>query len=391
MYKRWKQILDSPYPTLMFLRLLVMICMVSVYFFMPNENAVFVALAIVLFIVSYYFIGYSKNKPWIFFMIELMIALAMGYISVGSDSPYRLLIGLVGCGLFLYYEGKVLYISWSILFVLLIVYELFFDVQDLAQVLVDYSFIVFASLIGGLIRYSYQTKNRFRLLYQELDSSYQKLQEHSQTVERLAMEEERNRITREIHDTVGHTVTALIFQLEAARKLMNKDPQKSYEIMKTGEGLARSIYQEIRFSIETNDQEAWEEVELHILLQKLINDFSRLTQLEIKYQMEGTEPASFSRQHKLSLYRILQETLTNAKRHGLAKKVWISLVFDEQEVEFIIKDNGIGADQLNLGYGLKNLQKRVQDLGGTCYFCTKQDKGFRTEIKIPLTVGKGTK
>src|SRR5690606_34005598 len=108
-------------------------------------------------------------------------------------------------------------------------------------------FIVFACLTGGLIRYAYRMKDRFQMLYQELDDSYQKLQEHTQTVKQLAKEEERNRIAREIHDTVGHTVTALLVQMEAARKYMNQSPEKSQRIMQTVEELARSIYQEIRF------------------------------------------------------------------------------------------------------------------------------------------------
>ncbi|MXQ54196.1 histidine kinase [Shimazuella alba] len=84
------------------------------------------------------------------------------------------------------------------------------------QIIINYSFVVFASATGGLIRYAYQMKNQTMKLYQELENSYQKLREHADTVEQLAMQEERNRISREIHDTVGHTVTALIFQLEAA-------------------------------------------------------------------------------------------------------------------------------------------------------------------------------
>jgi signal transduction histidine kinase len=384
MFKRWKQFLENPNPAMMLFRLIVMLGMVSANFYDSGANNFFDILAVIFFFVSYLCILYFKKRQWIFFVLELIISLLLGYLYMENDFPYTLLVGLVGIGLFINYEGKFLYISWSLLFILMIICELFFELHSDGDILINYSFIIFASLTGGLIRYAYQMKNQSMLLYQELDSSYQKLQKHAQTVEKLAMQEERDRITREIHDTVGHVVTALIFQLEAAQKIMDKDPQKSYTLMKTSEELARSIYQEIRFSIETNYQEGWENLDLNTLLQQLINDFSLLTQLEVNYQIVGQVPSSLSRQYKFNLYRILQETLTNAKRHGFAKQVWITLTFHHQNIQFQIEDDGIGTDQLHVGFGLKNLQNRVEGLEGTCHFYTSKGKGFRTEISLPL-------
>lgn len=382
--KSWQRFLDSPYQTLMLLRLLVMLCIVCGYAYFPHSNKIFNLMAFLLFILSYFCILWFSKWRWLFFVLELIICFIYASISLGLDFPYQLLIGLVGVGLFLYYGGAGLYISWSLLFFLLLGYELVFDLQSVAGILINYSFIVFASITGGLIRYSYKMKNVSNRLYLELTASYQQLREHAETVEQLAIQEERNRIAREIHDTVGHTVTALIFQLEAAQKYMYKDQKKSLAIMNTSEELARSIYQEIRFSIEENNQEGWRKIDLVTLLKQLVDDFSRLTQLQVYDEIKGKVPSALSPKYKFSLYRILQETLTNAKRHGFAEHVWITLTFQAHHLHVLIKDDGIGVEVLQLGFGLRNLQRRVEDLGGECHFYTGKKEGFRTEILLPL-------
>jgi signal transduction histidine kinase len=358
--------------------------MTSANFFIPQNNVGFNLLAIGIFLLSTFFLLRIQTGYWILFAVELLVSLALGWVYIYTDFPYPLLVGLVGLGIFLFYHKKSFVAFWCVLFMGLIVVELIFQLHPVLQIIINYSFVIFASVTGGLIRYSYQMKNRTQTLYQELEHSYQKLREHASTVEQLAVQEERNRIAREIHDTVGHTVTALIFQLEAAQKLFSIDQQKSMSMVKTSEELARSIYREIRFSIEATDLSDWEGVDLHARLEKLVQTFSHLTGLEVFYHADGDFPSSVPRKYTFGLYRILQETLTNAKRHGKADKVWVTIRFLDKQLELNINDDGIGCDQLQIGFGLKNLQNRVKELHGKCSFSTKKGNGFKTRVVIPF-------
>lgn len=384
--EHWKRFLESPFSILLIFRLFVMISIVSFIFFDSEVNPIPYWVAIIFFIISYLFLQFFKRVKWVFFLLELLISLPLGYHSMGIV-PYQLLIGLVGCALFIYYENRILYIGWPVFLIFMIIADGIFGFYQVVHLIINYSFIIFACTTGGLIHYAYKMKNRFQSLYQELNTSYQKLQEQALTVQQLSKEEERNRIAREIHDTVGHTVTALIVQLEAARKLMTKDPKKSIQILQTIEELARLIYQEIRFSIEANQYEDWETVPLTTLCEQLLANFAKLTKLAYCYRVKGEAPASLPYPYKFSLFRILQETLTNAKRHGKAKKVSVELVFLEESIRLQIEDDGMGSEELKVGFGLKNVQRRVEDLGGTCQFETRKGKGFRTVVQLPIRKG----
>lgn len=379
----WKQFLESPYPALMSFRLIVMLLMLGSNFYNPYINKILIVVALLVFIGCTLGIHYLNHKvhPWVFFVIELVLA-----IWFGIDVSYPLLVGMVGIGLFYYYQGKWLYFIWSLFTLSLLTVELVLDEQKLVEVLINFSFIVFATMSGGLLRYAYQMKNRSWQLYQELGESYEKLKKHAQTVEKLAAEEERNRIAREIHDTVGHTITALIFQLEAGRKLMSQDPDKGERMIQTSEELARSIYREMRLSIESNGQDMWRNLDLPTLLQQLLQDFARLTQMDFQFQLDGNLVEDVTHEQKFSLYRMLQETLTNAKRHGEATQVDVTLRVGDDTIQLTVQDDGAGIDTLQLGFGLKNMQSRAESLGGTCEFVTQANVGFRTVICLPKKV-----
>lgn len=379
-----KKILDNPYPTLMVFRLIVMICITSANFFTHTSIIWFNLLSIIIFSFSTVIVLRIAKLSLYCFMIELMLSLISGVLYFETDFPYPLLIGLVGLGVFLYHDKKTVILVWSSLNIVLILFELLLGSQPMMQVIINYSFVIFASVTGSLIRYAYHMKNKTLDLYMELEVSYEKLQVHAETVEQLAMQEERNRIAREIHDTVGHTVTSLIFQLEAAKKLYTIDQKKSKDMLETSEDLARSIYREIRISIEANEASDWEGEELQERLKGLIQNFSRLTNLEVFYEWKGESPASLSRRYTFALYRILQETLTNAKRHGNANKTWITIEFVEKLLQLTIVDDGVGSELLNMGFGLKNMQNRVKELNGTCSFFTEKGNGFKTRVVIPI-------
>jgi hypothetical protein len=98
-----------------------------------------------------------------------------------TDFLYPLLIGLVGLGIFLYHDAKVVTLVWSAFILVLILFEFLLGLHPIMQVIINYSFVLFASVTGSLIRYAYRMKNETLSLYSELEVSYRKLQAHANT------------------------------------------------------------------------------------------------------------------------------------------------------------------------------------------------------------------
>jgi signal transduction histidine kinase len=116
----------------------------------------------------------------------------------------------------------------------------------------------------------------------------------------------------------------------------------------------------------------------------LIQNFSRLTHLEVFYEWKGNAPSLLSRMSTFALYRILQEKLTNAKRHGNDNKVWITIQFVDRLLLLEMEDDGIGCELLKMGFSLKNMQNRVKELNGICSFSSEKGNGFKTRVVIPI-------
>jgi signal transduction histidine kinase len=223
-----------------------------------------------------------------------------------------------------------------------------------------------------------------------LDTSHSALQEaheqlgsYARQVELLTATRERNHIAREIHDTVGHTMTSLLVQLQVARKLQAKDPSGSQEALLRCEELARSALQEMRLSVRTLQAEGESAVSLLDALRNLIADFSQLSEMETELQVQGL-PSRVPTTLEPALYRIIQESLTNAKRHGQAASARVFLECTAEEVRLEIVDDGLGSGDFAPGFGLMQMRERVSEQGGNLSFSSEKGKGFAVRVSFPL-------
>jgi signal transduction histidine kinase len=210
--------------------------------------------------------------------------------------------------------------------------------------------------------------------------SRQRAEYLAQEVEILAANLERNRIAREIHDSLGHTLTALNVQLELAQNLRQKKPTKALEIINTVKLLADQCLQDVRSSVQTIRQS---EFNLNEALQTLIENFKQNQVLEIETEINLPQlPLQTSHQ----LYCIVQEGLTNIQKHARASNVKLRGFSTPEEVILEIIDNGRGFD-INLprsGFGLRGMQERVQILNGEFKITSVLGKSTRIQVKIPL-------
>ncbi|RUL53089.1 sensor histidine kinase [Lysinibacillus antri] len=216
----------------------------------------------------------------------------------------------------------------------------------------------------------------------EIEEKNEQLEQYIHQVERITLLEERNRMSRELHDTVGHSLTASIVAMEAIQRLMDRDAEAAKK--RLGELIAfnRKNLEQIR---QTVHEMAMNELKwpLEELIQRTAEEFSEQTETKV-FVETTTDQLIVTEATKLALLRCLQETLTNAKKHGGASEIKILLDYKNEQLTLTVQDNGIGSDDMKEGYGIQGMKERVQALRGSIQIDSSSSKGTAISIGIPL-------
>jgi signal transduction histidine kinase len=227
----------------------------------------------------------------------------------------------------------------------------------------------------------------------KLAAAHTRLQEYSAQVEELSVIRERNRIAREIHDTLGHALTLLSVQLETATQLEARGDPRLHEELLQARQVVKACLTEVRHSVETLRPGEASAGSLQEQLRRLVAEFEttcRETQITLDLE-EATHP--LNPELCLTLYRCAQEALTNIRKHAHATKVLLRLSTSdgaEGRVELTVLDNGQGCEpsheQRAPGFGLRGMRERVALLDGTLQAGTQPGHGWRVEVVLPLKI-----
>ncbi len=208
----------------------------------------------------------------------------------------------------------------------------------------------------------------------------------------FAQEEERHRLSRELHDEAGQALTALKLSLELIQAELPLDAEVLRQNLAEAVALTESTKERIRLLAQGLRPPALDTVGLNLTLEALCRDFSRRAQLPIKY--EGQEVRGLSDAMTICLYRILQEALTNVVKHAQASQVDVRLLREGQTVRLIVADNGRGfshdaARMLTqwTGIGLQGIRERLELLGGWLEVESELGRGVRTVANLPVNEG----
>ncbi|WP_165423566.1 GAF domain-containing sensor histidine kinase [Ktedonosporobacter rubrisoli] len=210
--------------------------------------------------------------------------------------------------------------------------------------------------------------------------------EHTKTAARIATIEERNRLAREIHDTLAQGLAAIALQLETADALAESRPQRAQEAIQRALNLARNNLEEARRSVMDLRSAPLQDHTLPEALEQLL---ANETMLKVQYNCEPTTdfPALPARV-EASLYRIVQEVLTNARKHAQAEHVEVSLIADDHQVVLRVQDDGQGFDPDRVKergeghFGLTGMIERVKLLGGN--ICIQSEPGSGTYVYVSV-------
>jgi signal transduction histidine kinase len=249
--------------------------------------------------------------------------------------------------------------------------------------------IVLVITIARVVTKEKASRTRAEELLSELEVSHRQLKEYAGQVEELATTRERNRLARDIHDTLGHYLTVINVQLEKALALRDKKPREADKAVSDAKRLASEALQDVRRSVGAlrTTQELPEFIQSLTELVERVQSES----CELELHIEGDEK-SFSKQGLLALYRAVQEGLTNVQRHAGASHIWIDLRFGDQEATLILRDNGHGFDAAswqhaepgrNGGYGLQGLQERLELFGGDLQIESTPAQGTTLRVTLP--------
>ena len=227
-----------------------------------------------------------------------------------------------------------------------------------------------------------ETMIELKIKSNQLENTYNQLKKASKQLEELTIMKERNRIAREIHDTVGHTLTSVLIEMEAAQKLLDIDKSSAEEKLGLAKEQVRKGLTDVRMSVRTLKQ-GNEILDFVPSLESLINDYIKHTSVNIKYMISPDLPKLNEAQEK-TLYRALQEGLTNGVKHGKSTAFVFILDYEDNIVKFSLQDNGCGTDDVNYSFGLTSMNDRVSEIGGTMIVHSSKDDGFLIEITVPI-------
>ncbi len=235
-------------------------------------------------------------------------------------------------------------------------------------------------------------RRRAEALYQDLCQAHRQLQALHQQAQELAMTQERNRLAREIHDSIAHYLTIVNVQLEAAEKLGTDQIENALNYVQRARRLTVECLQEVRSSVASLRAPTLERLSLPKALEKLGNVFTESTGIPVEFKVNLPDTAPIAPEVALALYRTAQEGLTNVEKHAQATKVDLVLSRSGEGIELAIGDNGIGPSghcpQGQRGFGLLGLRERVELLGGHLDFGAGDSrKGAVLKVTLPYKEG----
>jgi signal transduction histidine kinase len=230
-----------------------------------------------------------------------------------------------------------------------------------------------------------KAKNESQQLFAELQAAHRQLQEYAAQVEELAIAEERNRLAREMHDTLGHRLTVAAVQLEGAQRLIPRAPERAANMVGTVREQVREALGELRSAVATLREPLETDLPITTALQRLAASFETATDLTLQLALPAETPALTNAQ-RLALYRAAQEALTNVQRHAQAQQVWVQLEAQQNCVSLIVSDDGVGfpAETKEATFGLHGMRERAAHLGGDLHLGSRNGGGAQVKFVLPL-------
>lgn len=343
-------------------------------------------------------------------LLFLSIETILGFVIMKSlYFSYHGIIYLIFCdALFRFKENK--YVKWLTipLSLLLIIsnYDFFSTLFPLVNA--DAYFEVYTSTTRGLLQVGINFLDIINLLFfilflmiyianevqenermtQELIMVHQvnhELENYAAVSEKIAEDKERKRLAREIHDTLGHALTGIAAGVDACIAMIDINPEATKKQLMVISKVVRQGIVDVRNSLNKLRPGALEQHGFKGAIENMIEEFTSVSDLTISldYRLDKVD---FENTKEDILFRVIQESVTNAVRHGDATHIDISLYIEDNSLYLKIQDNGQGCEEIHYGFGLKQMKERLGMINGKVAY--DGHHGFLTIVTIPLQEGE---
>ncbi|HEY9708815.1 MAG TPA: sensor histidine kinase, partial [Oculatellaceae cyanobacterium] len=237
--------------------------------------------------------------------------------------------------------------------------------------------LVFVLLLISAVRAERQSREKLMVANEQL-------RQYALRIENQATLQERNRIAREIHDSLGHSLTALNLQLETALKLGQSNPVEAQAFLERSKQLGSKALSDVRHSVSALRTDPLQGRPIENAIASLAEEFHRSTGISPSCSMSLGR--SLPAEVNTAVYRITQEALTNISKYAGATEVKIQLKATLTNLRLSIEDNGRGfsLDQTTTGFGLQSMRDRTLALGGQFKIDSAPSSGCRITADIPL-------
>ncbi|MGD1716749.1 sensor histidine kinase [Dapis sp. BLCC M172] len=365
----------------------------SIHFFPVGEvsNLLYINLfLLIVFSIMGIFLPINKSRYYkiIYTTIEIILIIITTFLGGLHLSPMLCLILVIrDCLIFADKQNIIINIFVFSLFILIQIQRL----QNLTRIplfarerfiLVLFTSIIMFGLLIIFLQLLVKAVMSERKSREELAIANEKLRQYARKIENIAALEERNRIAREIHDSLGHYLTVLNVNLEAAWKLRKSEPSESMEFLADAKQLGSKALNEVRQSVAALRNNWWLNQSLESAIANLIADFYKSTGILPTSNISIN--SSLNQEVKIAIYRIVQEALTNIYKYASATTVEIH-IFTTTNLHLIVQDNGQGFNlkQNTTGFGLQGMRERTLALGGELEILTDPGAGCKIIANFP--------
>lgn len=355
-----------------------------------------IPLVIVLFFVNYFREYYLEARCkhiryiWTSIIIEMLLILSIGYFN-STDANILLFFAcissvIIGYSFAYSIPMALIYIGTQFCFYA-IRNGVGFVMGNILSMFFSYSVsTAFVMMMCYLVKIQIRERERLSHVNAELETAYKKLIESSAAARKLTVEQERTRMAREIHDTLAHTLTSLIVQLEACKELAAQDPSRLPGELNKAQELSREGFNDVKRSIKALRPQVMEDKSFVDSIISSINGIMENTKVHVTLNNSLPNDLKLPSSIEVALFRVIQESITNSIRHGRSSEIEISIKLENNTVELDIEDNGTGCANIKKGYGIRGISERIEDLGGDARFSSTNGSGFKTNVYIPYEV-----
>lgn len=226
-----------------------------------------------------------------------------------------------------------------------------------------------------------ELNGRLNKANEQLKDANEQLRLYAVQKEEMGEMKERNRLAREIHDTLGHILTGISVGIDAVQVLLDIAPDAAKQQLSTLGEMSRNGLNDVRRSVHKLKPDSLESKSIDYAIQNMVEETSKSTGAKIYFVSYG-ENLVYEADEEETIFRLVQEGTTNSLRHGKATEIFIRLDKHDEGVEITLEDNGCGSEKIKEGFGLSHMRERVEMLGGVITFTS--ENGFKIHAVIPI-------